>query len=251
MRVAALSDIHGNLPALEAVLRDVQKERPDLIVVCGDVASGPMPAETIDALRVLVGVRFVRGNADRGLIDEFDGGEKSAMPGPFAGWCAKQLDRGQRDFLASFESTVTIDGVDGLGTVLFCHASPRNDTDVFSAETPDGRVRFLMSGVESDVVVCGHTHMQFDRRLEALRIVNPGSVGMPYGEPGAYWAMLGPELRLRRTEYDRDAAAARMRAKRAAEADTFAADNVLTVPSVADAMTFLRGAEAKQVAAQP
>jgi len=243
VRIAALSDIHGNLPALEAVMREVDREQPDLIVFGGDVASGPMPAETIEVLRKLKNARFVRGNADRGLIDEFDGKKPEPMPGPFAGWCAEQLNREQRDFLDSFEDTIQV------GRVLFCHASPRNDTDVFSAETPDDRVRFLMSGVDADLVVCGHTHMQFDRTVGGLRIVNPGSVGMPYGQPGAYWAMLDSDVEMRRTDYDREAAAARIRAKQWATAEQFAADNVLKVPSVAEAMEFLRGAEAKQVAA--
>ena len=249
-RIAVLSDIHGNLPALEAAMREVEREEPDLVMFCGDVASGPMPAETIDALRRIPNARFVRGNADRGLIDEFDGTAAAPMPGPFAGWCAKQLDREQRDFLDSFEATVTIEGVDGLGRVLFCHASPRNDTDIFTTETPDDRVQMLMAGVEADLVVCGHTHMQFDRMVDGLRIVNPGSVGMTYGEPGAYWAMLGPDVSMRKTEYDREAAAARMRAKDSEDAATFARDNVLKVPSIAEAMEFMRGAEAKQVAAQ-
>lgn len=249
MRVAALADIHGNLPALEAVLRALELERPDLIVVCGDVASGPMPAETISALSRLANAKFVRGNADRGLIDEFDGRDKGPMPGPFATWCATQIDRTQRDFLASFEPTITVDGVDGVGRVLFCHAVPRNDMDVFTVETPDDRVRVLMDGVDADMVVCGHTHMQFDRTLDRLRIVNPGSVGMPYGEPGAYWAMLGPGLSLRRADYDRDAAAERMRAKGSEEAAEFAADNVLKVPTREQAMEFMRGMEARQIAA--
>ena len=244
LRIAVLSDIHGNLPALEAVLNEVGRERPDLIVFGGDVASGPMPAETIELLRTLEGARFVRGNADRGLIEEFDGKTPSAMPGPSAGWCASQLNSAQRDFLASFEDRFEVDGV------LFCHASPRNDTDVFTVETPDERVRKLMSGVTAGMVVCGHTHMQFDRRVDALRIVNPGSVGMPYGEPGAYWAMLGRHVEMRRTEYDREAAAKIISGKNAEVADKFAAENVLKVPSVDQAMEFLRAAEAKQVAAQ-
>ena len=243
MRIAALSDIHGNLPALEAVLREVELEHPDLIVFGGDVASGPMPAETIELLRKLKNARFVRGNADRGLVAEFDGEAPGPMPGPFAGWCGQQLDREQRDFLASFEDRIQI------GRVLFCHASPRNDTDIFTIDTPDDRVRFLMNGVDADLVVCGHTHMQFDRTVDGLRIVNPGSVGMPYGNPGAYWAMLDSGVEMRRTDYDREAAAERIRAKHWTIAEQFAADNVLKVPSVAEAMEFLRGAEAKQVAA--
>jgi putative phosphoesterase len=249
LRIAAISDIHGNLPALEAVLRDVEAASPDLVVVCGDVASGPMPAETIDALRALDRARFIRGNADRGLIDEFDGKDAAPMPGPFAGWCAKQIDRSQRDFLAAFAPTLTIEHVDGIGTVLFCHATPRNDTDIFTVEAPDARVRSLMAGVEADMVVCGHTHMQFDRTVDGLRIVNPGSVGMPYGEPGAYWALLGPDVEMRRVDYDREAAAKRMRAKDSKDAEQFAENNVLKVPTVAQAMAFMREAEARQIAA--
>jgi len=249
MRVAAISDIHGNLPALEAVLAEVEREKPDLIVVCGDVASGPMPSETIELLKTLHQTRFVQGNADRGLIEEFDGKPASAMPGPFADWCAAQIDRAQRDFLASFEPTVAIEDVDGLGRALFCHATPRNDTDVMTVETPLDRMRTHLSGVEADVVVCGHTHMQFDRMVDRVRVVNAGSVGMTYGEPGAYWAMLGPGAKMRRTEYDRSAAAERIRAKDWSGADEFARKNVMTVPSIGEAMDFMRKVEAKQAGA--
>lgn len=248
MRVAVISDIHGNLPALEAVLLEVEQEHPDLIVFCGDVASGPMPAETTAFLMTLPRARFVRGNADRGLVDEFDGAPASPMPGPFAEWCAKQINRAQRDFLASFEARVILDDVDDVGRVVFCHATPHSDVDVMTAETPFERVRELTSGFDADMVVCGHTHMQFDRVVDTLRVVNAGSAGMPYGRPGAYWAMLGPGLRLRRTDYDRVAAARRIRAKDWANAGEFADKNVITVPSIDQAMEFLRKAEAKQVA---
>ena len=248
MRVAAISDIHGNLPALEAVLAEVERERPELMVFCGDVASGPMPAETIDLLQTLQGARFVRGNADRGLVEEFDGKPAGVMPGPFGDWCARQITRRHRDFLASFENSVVVDGVDGLGRVLFCHASPRNDTDVFMVDSPAERVRPLLAGVEVDVVVCGHTHMQFDRMVDRIRVVNAGSVGMPYGQPGAYWAMLGPDVDMRRTDYDREAAARRIRAKNWDKAEEFAASNVLSVPSVEQAMGSMRKMEARQTA---
>jgi len=248
VRVAALSDIHGNLPALEAVLGEVEREKPDLIVSCGDVASGPMPAETIALLMTLPRARFVRGNADRGLIDEFDAKPPSPMPGPFAGWCSKQIDRRQRDFLAAFDDLVSVDDVDGLGRVLFCHATPRNDVDVMTNETPLDRMRAHLSAVEADVVVCGHTHMQFDRMIDRVRVVNAGSVGMPYGRPGAYWTMLGTGVQPRRTEYDREAAAARIRATGSPVAEQFVTENVLQVPTVDEAMEFLRKAEARQAA---
>jgi putative phosphoesterase len=248
MRVAAISDIHGNLPALEAVLEEIDRERPGLIVCCGDVASGPMPAETIDRLMALDNVRFVRGNADRGLIDEFDGKPKPEMPGPFAEWCAKQISRIHRDFLASFEETVTVAGVDGLGSVLFCHATPRNDTDVMTVETPAERMRMHLAGTTADVVICGHTHMQFDRTIDRVRVVNAGSVGMPYGSPGAHWVMLGPELDLRKTDYDAVAAAERIKSKDWAFADRFATENVLTVPSIEEATESMRKIEEEQAA---
>jgi predicted phosphodiesterase len=246
VRVAALADIHGNLPALEAVLAEVDREKPDLIVVCGDVASGLMPAQTIDVLMRLPRARFVRGNADRGLIDEFDGKSKSEMPGPFADWCARQISREQRDFLAGFEDSVVIDGVDGAGTTLFCHATPRSDVQIMTAETPRERMTELLAGTDAEVVVCGHTHMQFDRTVGDVRVVNAGSVGMPYGKPGAYWAMLGPAIEPRRTDYDLEAAATRIRALDWPSAEEFASENVIEVPSVKEAMDFLRKAEARQ-----
>jgi putative phosphoesterase len=238
MRLAAIADIHGNLPALEAVLSELARENVDLIVVCGDVASGPLPAETIEVLRALPNARFVSGNADRGLVTAFDG-EKLEPPGPAADWCATQLSRDQRDFLASFSKTVEL-RVDGLGRVLFCHGSPRSDEEMMTSQTPDARLRELTAGVEAGVVVCGHTHMPFDRTVGGVRVVNPGSVGMPYGEPGAFWALLGPGLELRRTDYDREAAAARIRQSAWPGAEEFARGNVLSVASAEEAFAFFR-----------
>lgn len=236
MRVAALADIHGNLPALEAVLAEVALEDVDLIVVCGDVASGPLPVETIGVLRALPRARFVRGNADRALVAGFDGNQKPRLAGPGADWCAAQLTREDRDFLASFAETIAIE-IDGLSRTLFCHGSPRSDEEMMTARTPDARLREFLSG-DADVVVCGHTHMQFDRTAGRVRVINPGSVGMPYGEPGAYWAVLGPKIEFRRTDYDRAAAAERIRESAWPGAVEFATNNVLTVPSIEDAMAF-------------
>src|SRR2546428_13420830 len=119
-----------------------------MIVFCGEVPTGPMPAETIDLLQPIRGARFVRGNADRGLVDEFDG-KPSESPGPFADWCAKQITRKQREFLASFGSTVRIDSVDGVGRVLFCHAVPSKDIDVRTTETSQQRMAESLAGVDA------------------------------------------------------------------------------------------------------
>jgi putative phosphoesterase len=237
--VAALADIHGNLPALEAVLSELAREDIDLILFGGDVASGPFPAETLDVLRALPQARFVRGNADRSLVTAFDGEALSSWPGPAADWCASQLSRNHRDFLASFADTVSIE-VDGLRRVLFCHGSPRSDVEMMTSETPDERLRELIADVDADVVVCGHTHMPFERAIGTVRVVNPGSVGMPYGNPGAFWALLGPEIEFRRTDYDRVAAAARIRQSAWPGAEEFARENVLSVASAEEAFAFFR-----------
>lgn len=238
-RVAALADIHGNLPALEAVLSELAREDIDLILFGGDVASGPLPAETLDVLRALPQARFVRGNADRALVTAFDGAALSSWPGPAADWCASQLSRTHRDFLAAFADTVSIE-VGGLGRVLFCHGSPRSDVEMMTSETSDERLRELIADVDADVVVCGHTHMPFERLVGRVRVVNPGSVGMPYGNPGAFWALLGPEIDFRRTDYDREAAAARIRKSSWPGAEDFARENVLSVASAVEALAFFR-----------
>ena len=239
MRAAVISDIHGNLPALEAVLSDIARENVEVIAVCGDVASGPLPVETLRVLRALPDARFVRGNADRALVAGFDGNQKPKLEGPGADWCAAQLSREDRDFLATFAETIAIE-VGGLGRVVLCHGSPRSDEEIMTARTPDARLRELLAGVDADVVVCGHTHMPFDRMIESVRIINPGSVGMPYGEPGAFWAVLGPEVEFRRTDYDRQAAAERLRRSAWPGAEEFASSNVVSVPSVETAMAFFR-----------
>jgi putative phosphoesterase len=210
VRVAAISDIHGNLPALEAVLAELDREPVDQIVVVGDTISGPWPAEVFDVLAE-AGALVVRGNVDRLALT---GGE-----GSIGDWSVRQLaDR--RATVATWPLTVELD-VEGLGRVLFCHATPTSDESIYTRVTPDADVARLFETVVADVVVCGHTHIQYDRTLSGgLRIVNPGSVGMPYeGTRGAFWALLGPDVELRRTEYDVDAAVAAMRKRGAPDVE--------------------------------
>jgi len=217
MRIAALYDIHGNLPALEAVLAEVELIGPDAIVVGGDVAAGAMPAETIERLRALgARTRFVMGNGDRELVTAFDdAGAVDAGDEEFRRLLAdnaSRLDRAQRDFLAGFAPTVALEA-DGLGPVLFCHGSPRSDTEIITAVTPPERLGPMLDGVAERTVVCGHTHHQFVLEHGGRRVVNAGSVGMPYqGAAAAFWLLLGPEVQLRRTDYDVDAALDTMRA---------------------------------------
>ena len=196
MRVAAISDIHGNLPALEAVLAEIDVEGVDEIVVGGDTAHGPWPAEVVDLL-VERGAHCVRGNADREVI------ERSDRYGPLAQWSADRLGENRLAVARSWPLTIELP-VDGLGTVLVCHSTPASDDPIYTRITPDAEVVGIFGSVEANVLVCGHTHMQYDRTLTSgLRVVNPGSVGMPYeGAPGAYWALLGPDVEFRRTEYD-------------------------------------------------
>jgi len=180
MRIAALYDIHGNLPALEAVLAAVEDESVDRIVIGGDVVPGPLPAETIERLRGLGDtVVFVGGNGDRWVVEAFDAlgsAEVDAPRRPWAAWTAEMIDRRDRDLLASFSAAATVD-VEELGPVLFCHASPRDDEEMLTSLAPDRRWRSALEGVDESVIVCGHTHTQFERRVGPWRVLNAGSVG--------------------------------------------------------------------------
>lgn len=216
-RIAALYDIHGNLPALEVVLAEINQAGVDSLVVGGDVAAGPLPRETIEALMALgPRARFVRGNADREIVEAFDHGltrveAEDDPPARAAAFAAARIDRVHRDFLAGFAETIELE-IAGLGPTLFCHGSPRSDTETITAVTPPQRLREVLGEADQKVVVCGHTHAQFDRDLDGQRIVNAGSVGVPYeGRAGAYWALLGPDVELRRSEYRLEPALRKLR----------------------------------------
>jgi predicted phosphodiesterase len=230
--VAAIYDIHGNLPALEAALAEIAREGVDLILVGGDVAIGPHPAETIALLASLGDrLRFVRGNGDRELVAAFD---EKRSEGP-ASWEAGRIDQAARDFLAAFEETVTLD-IAGLGPVLFCHGTPRSDTEIVTVLTPDERFRAVLAGVETPLIVCGHTHIQFDRAVDDRRVVNAGSVGMPYqGTPGAFWLKIGPDLFPRRTAYDAERAARQIIATGYPDAEELIDTLFVSPPSAEDA----------------
>jgi putative phosphoesterase len=251
VRVAALYDIHGNLPALEAVLEDVRQARVDHLLVGGDVLPGPIPRETLARLLSLeVPVEFIHGNGDREVLAQMAGTETDWFrnaPEQWRApvrWTAQQLGSEQRELLARWPLTLRAE-IEGLGEVLFCHATPRNDTEIFTCVTAVDRVLPAFSGVKESVVVCGHSHMQFDRMVGKIRVVNAGSVGMPFGKTGADWLLLGPDVDLRHTRYDLAQAAERIRQTAYPGAEEFAARYVLQPPSEEEILQAYARAELK------
>jgi len=217
VRVAALYDVHGNLPALKAVLADRRLESVDLIVSGGDVCAGPMPVEVLRLLEER-GASFVRGNADREL----------------KGWPAQRLTEDELELLRGWPATIELD-VEGMGRVLFCHGTPRDDSEIVTGITPDDVVADALADAAADVVVCGHTHVQFDRVVGRTRLVNAGSVGMPYeGRTAAFWALLGPVVELVATDYDVQGAVAAMRVTGHPDVEEFV-DTLLAAHTPAEA----------------
>jgi predicted phosphodiesterase len=243
LTVAALFDIHANLPALDAVLGRVREARVDRIVVGGDVLPGPMPRETLARLLALdTPVQFVFGNGEVAVLEHMVGREPAGVPElyrPSIRWTAQQIPEYQH-VLAGWPKTVRLE-IPGLGGVLFCHATPRDENEIFTRLTPEDRLLPIFDGLGASLVVCGHTHMQFDRMVRSTRVVNAGSVGMPFGEPGADWLLLGPDVQLQHTPYDLAAAADRIRATRYPFPGDFAQRYVLQPPSAAEMLdTFTR-----------
>jgi predicted phosphodiesterase len=208
--VAVLSDIHGVMPVLEAVLNEADVAEADLIVVTGDHAAGPQPVQVLDRLQQLgERVVLVRGNADRELA-ALARGDAAAVAEVYAvdAWAAEQLSPEMVALLAGLPHPVTMD-VAGFGPVLFCHGSPRDDEEVVLVDTRLQRWADVFADLPQDVrtVVCGHTHMPFVRLVDRRLVVNPGSIGMPYGRAGGSWALLkGGHVTLRHTPVDIEAA---------------------------------------------
>jgi predicted phosphodiesterase len=201
MNVAALYDVHGNVHALEAVLAEPDVAAADVVLIGGDLASGPFPAETIELARPLPHARFVRGNADElaspGLNPAADAARR---------WVERHLDEERIEWLATLPFSWSADDV------LYVHANPVDVGSFVTPRTPETRVLELLARVEETTVVTGHVHVQFERHVDRFRWVGAGSVGFPYEEaPGAYWALVADgDVALRRTEYDVDAATAAM-----------------------------------------
>jgi predicted phosphodiesterase len=246
MLVAAIYDIHANLPALEAVLEEIRQVGADHVVVGGDVLPGPMPRETLTYLLDLgIPVEFIYGNGEIAVLEQMAGKDPATVPEnyrPVIRWTAQQLRPEYEGLLARWPKTVTL-GIPGIGEVLFCHATPRNENEIFTRLTPEERLLPIFEALNVSAVVCGHTHMQFDRMVGTVRVVNAGSVGMPFGEPGADWLLLGPDVQLRHTRYDLAKAAEQIRDTGYPQAYDFAANNLLQPPSEAKMLDLFTRAE--------
>lgn len=209
----------------------------DQIIVGGDVLPGPMPQESLQRLLALdTPVQWIHGNGDREVAARLAGSEMDwyrtapdAWREPVR-WTAQQLPPAQASWLAGWPATRRLD-IPGLGEVIFCHATLRNDTECFTRLTSAHRLIPIFGDCGAALVVCGHTHMPFDRMVGQVRVVNAGSIGMPFGKPGADWLILVPDMELRHTTYDLDQAAERIRATTYPQAENFAARHVLHPPS--------------------
>lgn len=211
LMIALLYDIHGNLPALEAVLADPRCTAAELIVSGGDLVAGPMPAECLDRLGAEGDrVRYLMGNGDRETVwtttDDPGFGESVR-------WAAARLGDDRLARIAEWPAVVEVELAGRR--VLFCHGTPTSDTTIVTSATPADEVAAELEGVSADVVVCGHTHVQYERRVAERLVVNAGSVGMPYeGSPDARWALVGEdEIELVSTPYDAAAALELLRSR--------------------------------------
>jgi len=244
MKIAALYDIHGNLPALNAVLEELNEVQPDLILIGGDIVSGPMPLQTLERLSLLGDkVRFIRGNGDREVVMIFDGqmvpylSEKGFKK---QRWVAEQLTFSQRNFLAQLPEQITL-YMKGLGDILFCHATPNSDNEIFTPITSKERIATIFNNVDQKLVVCGHTHIQFAQQIGEVCILNAGSVGMPFADqPGAYWLLLYPGgYEFRHTAYNKDTAAKEVKASGDPQAQEFIETYILNTIKEAKGMEIL------------
>jgi predicted phosphodiesterase len=244
MRLAVLSDIHGNRPALDAVLQDVAQEGVDALVVLGDVVPGPDPLGVLESLATVAWpVYWVKGNADQEVIDAGRGSYAptgDALWDGLTGWAADQLSAAQRDWMAGWPARVLLE-VEGMGPVAFVHATPRSLTETLVVDSPPHLWQAALEPETAPAVVLGHTHMPFDRLVDRRRVVNPGSVGMPYGAAGACWALLGPAVTLRHSLYDPARASRRLIAAGAPGAETFVENYVRHHASDLEALKAFHG----------
>lgn len=234
MKVAALYDIHGHLPALEAVIREIEEENVDYIVIGGDVVSGPLPNETLDYIRALdIEFSCIRGNAESDVIRYLAGEDINGMSeraNEEARWVGTVLTPENVEFIQGWKETIEL-SIGEPGDVLFCHGTPRSDVEVFTVNTAYEKLLPIFSGLRCESVICGHTHIQFDRRIGGTRVINAGSIGMPFGHGGADWLLIDTSFEFRNSKFNVEAAASRIKASAYPHADLFIKNHIFSSPS--------------------
>lgn len=231
MRLAAIYDIHANYSALKAVLEEIRVADVDQVIVGGDLVWGPEPRQAMDLLMEHKDeFIFIRGNADR-EVSYCYGKEKGLddFTAELNHWCANQLTKSQVEFLKSLPEKTT-QYIDGFGEILFVHGSPRSDEEAIRIDTPANEIRPMIENVTQNIIVCGHTHIQFDRVIDDKRIINAGSVGLQSRADGACWALFSNDsVQLKVTSYDTKGASERIRGSNAPYKEDFA-DHYLNPP---------------------
>ncbi len=181
MRIALISDIHGNDTALQAVLSDIEERQVDSIICLGDVATiAPQPKEVLARLRETECL-YIMGNHDAALLDPDAAAQyQIARPLiPSLHWCARQLTAEDFAFLRSFAPIKEV-SLDARTTLLCCHGSPQSNTDIILATTPADELDRLLGSHSATIIAGGHTHIRMLRRHNGKLIINPGSAGMPF-----------------------------------------------------------------------
>jgi predicted phosphodiesterase len=249
MRIAVVCDIHGNLPALEAVLHDIYEYGAEFIVVVGDVVAGPLPGETLTLLQsITIPTRFILGNAESDVLRYLAGKDfigLSERANAEARWVANHLSDEHKQFLSSWTPTLSLN-IEMWGELLFCHGTPRCDMEIFTELTPIEHLTSIFSNLTASLVICGYTHMQFDRVVGKVRIINAGSVGMSFGRTGADWLLIDTNIYFKHTDYDIPDAAERIRGSNYPQAEDFVLNNVLRAPAKTKMLEMLTKMEKNQ-----
>lgn len=251
MRIAAIYDIHGNLSALQAVVTEITKANIDLIIVGGDVIAGPKPVETLELLEKTskeISMQFIHGNAESELLRYIDGKDINGLTKnaeAITHWLAKELNYKQIEFISTWAKTQQLKLDDGK-EILFCHATPANDIDIFTELTLESELMPIFKNLTASIVICGHTHMQFERKVANIRVVNAGSVGMPFGHTGANWLIIDNDVSFMHSNYNLKEAAISIRRTSYPQANQFANNSVLNSPSKTTALEMLAQLAASQ-----
>jgi predicted phosphodiesterase len=200
-RLACLADVHGNVAALDAVLKSEQFATVDAVAFLGCFTTGPEPDVVLQRCAGLgVPAYFLAGNGERAVLELADGGTEDW---PVGHWILARHGAAGLDTIRSWPAGLVIE-VEGIGGVRLCHGSPRSDIELFTPRTSPERIADATADTPQRVIVHGHTHLQYERHVGATRVIGAGSVGQPYttGEFGARWAILGTDAELITTSYD-------------------------------------------------